>query len=185
MLVVAEIAVPGSGVLIRLVRGDITERRVDAIVNAANSHLQHGGGVAGAIVSKGGMVIQKESDRIGYVPVGSAAITSAGHLPCKAVIHAVGPRMGEGNEEAKLRSAVDSAFLVASSNGFQSLSIPAISSGIFGFPKDRCAKILVEQAIRFAKNKTSSLKVIEYCIFDDETLDYFKQDFFWAKKTLK
>ena len=79
-------------------RGDITERNTDAIVNAANSYLKHGGGVAAAIVRKGGPTIQKESDKIGLVPVGSAVITTAGKLPCKAVIHAVGPRIGEGNE---------------------------------------------------------------------------------------
>ncbi|MGW8273376.1 MAG: macro domain-containing protein, partial [Thermodesulfovibrionales bacterium] len=77
-----------------LVRADITERHVDAIVNAANSYLKHGGGVAGAIVRRGGREIQEESDRIGFVPVGHAVLTTAGKLPCKAVIHAVGPRMG-------------------------------------------------------------------------------------------
>ena len=85
--------------LVRLVQGDITERDTDAIVNAANAHLQHGGGVAGAIVRKGGQVIQDESDRIGFTPVGNAALTSAGSLKAKFVIHAVGPRMGEGDED--------------------------------------------------------------------------------------
>ena len=84
--------------IIRLVKGDITERAVDAIVNAANSYLKHGGGVAGAIVRKGGGIIQKESDKIGFVPVGSSVITGAGKLPCKAVIHAVGPKMGDGDK---------------------------------------------------------------------------------------
>src|SRR5215472_5606242 len=84
---------------IRLVKGDITERNVDVIVNAANSHLKHGAGVAGAIVIKGGSIIQQESNKIGYVQVGSAVITTSGKLPCNAVIHTVGPRMGEGNEE--------------------------------------------------------------------------------------
>jgi O-acetyl-ADP-ribose deacetylase len=94
---------------IRLVKGDITERAVDAIVNAANSYLKHGGGVAGAIVRKGGGIIQKESDKIGFVPVGSSVITGAGKLPCKAVIHAVGPKMGEGDEDVKLRSSLRSS----------------------------------------------------------------------------
>src|ERR1051326_57806 len=91
-----------NGKTINLVKGDITERSVDVIVNAANSYLKHGGGVAATIVRKGGAVIQDESDMIitagGLVPVGSAVITTAGRLPCKAVIHTVGPRMGEGNE---------------------------------------------------------------------------------------
>src|SRR3974390_1132230 len=97
----------GSTVL-RLVSADLTERNVDAIVNAANSRLQHGGGVAGAIVRKGGRVMQGESDRIGHVPVGGAAITMGGELKARYVIHAVGPRMGEGNEDNKLKSAINS-----------------------------------------------------------------------------
>lgn len=132
--------------IIRLVKGDITERAVDAIVNAANSYLKHGGGVAGAILRKGGGIIQKESDKIGFVPVGSSVVTGAGKLPCNAVIHAVGPKMGEGNEDAKLRSSLNSSLTLASERKFRSISIPAISSGIFGFPKDRCAKILVGEA---------------------------------------
>jgi O-acetyl-ADP-ribose deacetylase len=86
---------------IRLVKGDITERNVDVIVNAANSHLKHGAGVAGAIVRKGGSIIQQECNKIGHVQVGSAVITTSGKLPCSAVIHIVGPRMGEGNEDTK------------------------------------------------------------------------------------
>ncbi len=159
---------------LRLVKGDITERQVDAIVNAANSHLKHGGGVAGAIVRKGGQIIQEESDKIGYVPVGSAAITTAGSLPVKAVIHAVGPRMGEGDEDNKLKNAVLSVLKLASEKGFKSISMPAISSGIFGFPKDRCAEILVGESKAFLQSHPeSSLEVVEFCIFDDETLKHF------------
>ena len=99
---------------LRLVFGDITMRDVDAIVNAANKHLKHGGGVAGAIVRKGGSIIQEESDRIGYVPTGNAALTSAGMLKAKGVIHTVGPRMGEGDEDMKLRRALQQTLLLAS-----------------------------------------------------------------------
>jgi O-acetyl-ADP-ribose deacetylase len=99
----------GNNKVLRLVKGDITERNVDAIVNAANSYLKHGGGVADAIVRKGGGIIQQESDKIvankGPVPVGTAVASTAGKLPCKAVIHTVGPRMGEGNEDYKLRKS--------------------------------------------------------------------------------
>jgi len=166
-----------KGKTLRLVKGDITERDVDVIVNAANSHLKHGGGVAGAIVKKGGEIIQKESDRIGFVPVGSAAITTAGKLPCKAVIHAVGPRMGEGDEDNKLKNALLSSLELASEHGYKSISIPAISSGIFGFPKKRCAKILVNESKRFLEeNPDTSLEVIEFCIYDDETLMHFLRE---------
>ncbi len=95
--------------ILRLVEGDITERNVDVIVNAANSYLKHGGGVADCHLGKGGAVIQDESDMIitagGLVPAGSAVITTAGRLPCKAIIHTVGPRMGEGNEDYKLKKS--------------------------------------------------------------------------------
>lgn len=163
---------------LRLVMGDITERDVDAIVNAANSHLQHGGGVAGAIVRKGGQIIQDESDKIGFVPTGHAAVTTAGKLPAKFVIHAVGPRMGEGDEDNKLKNAAQSSFMLASGKGLKSISMPAVSSGIFGFPKDRCAKILVNEAKKFfMDNKQTPLEIIEFCIFDELTLNYFKQEF--------
>jgi O-acetyl-ADP-ribose deacetylase (regulator of RNase III) len=176
MKVIAEHKVNNK--ILRLVLGDITERDVDAIVNAANSHLQHGGGVAGAIVRKGGQIIQDESDKIGFVPVGNAAITTAGKLPSRFVIHAVGPRMGEGDEDNKLKNAVLSSLMRASDKGLKSISMPAISSGIFGFPKDRCASILVNEANRFLQeNKDTSLETIEFCIFDDLTLGYFKHEF--------
>jgi O-acetyl-ADP-ribose deacetylase len=186
---VLEINLDNNKVL-RLVEGDITERNVDVIINAANSYLKHGGGVAAAIVRKGGVVIQDESDRIvtagGLVPVGSAVITTAGRLTCKAVIHTVGPRMGEGNEDYKLRKAVRSSLLLASEKGFTSISMPAISSGIFGFPNDRCAKILVEESKTFLEsnnnnnnsnnNTQSKLYIIEFCIFDNETAVHFENE---------
>ena len=167
-----------NGKTLRLVQGDITEREVDAIVNAANSRLQHGGGVAGAIVRKGGQVIQEESDRIGFVPVGHAAITGAGKLPCRYVIHAVGPRMGEGDEDNKLMSAVHTSLTLASGKGLKSISLPAISSGIFGFPKDRCAQILVHEAWEYLKKHPKSpLDLIEFCVHDDLTMGYFRKEF--------
>ena len=144
--------------------GDITERNTDAIVNAANSYLKHGGGVAAAIVRKGGSTIQEESDNIGFVPVGSAVITTAGKLSCKAVIHAVGPRIGEGNEDQKLTNAVRNALLLASKQNFSSISMPAISSGIFGFPKNKCAKILVEESKRFLEQNNNNTHPIGFFV---------------------
>ncbi|OGW36385.1 MAG: Appr-1-p processing protein [Nitrospirae bacterium RBG_13_39_12] len=167
-----------DGKNLRLVQGDITSREVDAIVNAANSLLQHGGGVAGAIVRKGGQVIQDESDKIGFTPVGTAVITGAGKLPAKFVIHAVGPRMGEGDEDNKLKNAVLNSLMLASGKGLKSISMPAISSGIFGFPKDRCAAILISESLNYMKETPkSSLELIEFCVYDDLTLGYFKKEF--------
>jgi O-acetyl-ADP-ribose deacetylase len=168
--------------IIRLIKGDITEQNVDVVVNPANSYLKHGGGVAGAIVRKGGKIIQTESDKIGFVPVGSSVITTSGELPCEVIIHTVGPKMGEGNEDFKLSKAIHSCLLLASDNSYKSISIPAISSGIFGFPKDRCANILLDESIKFLQNNNTSLQMIEFCIIDDETLFHFKMKFKKLKK---
>jgi O-acetyl-ADP-ribose deacetylase len=168
--------------IIRLIKGDITEQNVDVVVNPANSYLKHGGGVASAVVRKGGKIIQTESDNIGFVPVGSSVITTSGELPCKAIIHTVGPKMGEGNEDFKLSKAIHSCLSLASDNSYKSISIPAISSGIFGFPKDRCANILLDESITFLQNNNTSIKIIEFCIIDDETLFHFKMKFTKLKK---
>ncbi len=162
---------------LRLVAEDLTERDVDAIVNAANTRLQHGGGVAGAIVRKGGRIIQEESDRIGFVPVGGAALTTAGKLKARAVIHTVGPRMGEGDEDRKLKQAITSVLKLADEKKMQSISVPAISAGIYGFPKDRCAKILVGETVAYLKaNPGTSLTLVEFCIFDKEAFGYFQAE---------
>jgi len=176
--VLAEMKIHGK--LIRIVHGDITEEVVDAIVNAANEHLKHGGGVAGAIVRKGGYVIQEESDKIGYVPTGSAAITSAGKLPAKFVIHAVGPiwKGGDSNEDEKLESAVLSSLKIADEKKLKSISFPAISAGIFGFPKERCAKILLNTALKFLEqNPDTTIEEVRFCLYDEPTLTAFLNEF--------
>jgi O-acetyl-ADP-ribose deacetylase (regulator of RNase III) len=173
---ILEIAVGSK--TIRLVSADITERDVDAIVNAANSRLQHGGGVAGAIVRKGGRIIQEESDKIGFVVVGNAVMTTGGRLKAQHVIHAVGPRMGEGDEDNKLRRSMKSVLKLATENGLTSISVPAVSAGIFGFPKDRCAKILVGETVDFLTSKPeSTLGLVEFCIIDQETYAFFRAEF--------
>lgn len=159
---------------IKLLKGDITRLAVDAIVNAANSHLQHGGGVAGAIVRAGGRIIQTESDRVGYVSVGCAAVTGAGSLPARYVIHAVGPRMGEGDEERKLRDATRAALRLAQSLQLESLAFPAISTGIFGFPIERCAPIMVS-SVRDFSAEAGSLQTVTFCLFSDAALEQFRK----------
>jgi O-acetyl-ADP-ribose deacetylase len=158
---------------VRIINGDLTLSNVDAIVNAANSDLKHGGGVAGAIVRKGGQIIQEESNSIGYVPVGNCALTNGGNLKAKYVIHAVGPRWGEGNEDQKLRNAIKNTLILASEKGFKSISMPAISSGIFGFPKERCAGIVIDEIISFIGNNEASLEEINICLMDGEIINYF------------
>ncbi len=164
-----------SATMVRVIRGDLTEAPVDAIVNAANSHLQHGGGVAGAIVRRGGGIIQEESDRIGFVPVGEAAVTTAGRLPAKHVIHTVGPRWGEGDEETKLRSAVRNTLELAEKRGFATIAMPAISAGIFGFPKARCAHIILHEIAAFAR-EAGTVKEIDIYLLDPEIIGLFAEE---------
>ena len=158
---------------IEIVQGDITEEAVDAIVNAANTHLQHGGGIAGAIVRKGGYIIQEESNKIGYVPTGSAAYTSAGSLPSKYVIHAVGPVWGSGNEEKLLRSAVRSALVVAEKLNLKSISMPAISSGIFGYPKKEACRVIFSEVKNFLEKDAHSVDTVRLCAIDNPTVQAF------------
>jgi O-acetyl-ADP-ribose deacetylase len=154
-------------------RSDITEEDTVAIVNAANSALMHGGGVAGAIREKGGKIIQDESDKIGHVPVGSAAITVGGNLKAQFIIHAVGPRMGEGNEDEKLRNATLNSLRLADSEGIRTISFPAISTGIFGYPIERCARIMLESVHQYCEGETK-LQEIRFCLFDETAKQVFE-----------
>ena len=166
--------------VIQIVQGDISIEDVDVIVNAANEWLKHGGGVAGVISQRGGPEIQRESDLWvqGYGPVTHAdpAYTSGGRLPCKYVIHAVGPVWGSGDEDNKLSAAVKGSLRVADELELKSIAIPAISTGIFGFPKERAAGVIF-QAIEqfFHRNLTSSLKLVRLTLFDQPTVEVFSQ----------
>jgi O-acetyl-ADP-ribose deacetylase (regulator of RNase III) len=162
-----------KGKTIRLIQGDLTELRVGAIVNAANAQLVLGGGVAGAIRTKGGPSIQQECDRIGGTTVGGAVITGAGDLPCDYVIHAVGPRYGEGNEDEKLRLATLSSLQRATEKDLRSIAFPAISTGIFGFPKDRCAQIMIEATVAFLETSETTLEEVIFCLWSAEDLNIF------------
>jgi O-acetyl-ADP-ribose deacetylase len=168
--------------ILSLYQGDLTEESVDAIVNAANEGLSHGGGLAGAIVRKGGMEIQYESDRLGKVKTGQAVVTGAGKLPCKWVIHAIGP-VWPGNRtpeqsDALLTSATTQALDRAQELGCASVAFPGISSGIFGFPKDRCARVMVDTAVAWiGANQASSLREIRFTLIDDPTVAVFQKEF--------
>jgi O-acetyl-ADP-ribose deacetylase (regulator of RNase III) len=162
--------------------GNLVEEQVDAIVNAANSHLQHGGGVAGAIVRQGGAIIQTESDdwirRHQRVSHTNPALTSAGKLPSKYVIHAVGPIWGEGDEDRKLMEAVRGALELADSMKLQSISIPAISTGIYGFPKERAARIILRTIYDWLKKTPStSLERIRMVLLSTDIFQIFHAEF--------
>jgi O-acetyl-ADP-ribose deacetylase (regulator of RNase III) len=156
---------------------DITFARVDAIVNAANEGLQLGSGVAGAIRRRGGQTIQEECDRIGRCAVGHAVVTGGGNLPARWVIHAVGPvwRGGEEGEDVLLASAVLAALGRAEEVGASSVALPAISTGVYGFPVERAAEI----SIAAAKTFTRGAHVVErilFCVFDERTAAIFQRE---------
>jgi len=158
--------------VLELLDGDITEQDTDAIVNAANAQLVLGGGVAGAIRKKGGPNIQAECDKIGGTFVGGAVITTGGNLKAKYVIHAVGPRMGEGDEDRKLRDATLNSLKVADRHHLKSIAFPAVSAGIFGFPIERCAAIMLGTTIEYLKGKTGLERVV-FCLFGRDSYGVF------------
>ncbi len=160
---------------LELVEGDITGLEVDAIVNAANEQLQLGSGVAGAIREKGGPSIQEECDRIGGTAVGTAVMTGAGNLRARQVIHAVGPRMGEGDEDKKLASAVRAALALADRRGLRSIALPAISTGVFGFPVERAARLMLTEVHRYLQGGTKLERVV-ICLYGEEAFDVFKRE---------
>jgi len=161
--------------VIELVEGDITELDTDAIVNAANAQLVLGGGVAGAIHRKGGASIQAECNKIGGASVGGAVITGGGKLKAKHVIHAVGPRMGEGDEDEKLKSATLNSLKLADAHGLKSIAFPAISTGIFGFPIQRCAEIMLSTAVEYLKGDTGLSRVV-FCLFSGSDYELFARE---------
>ncbi len=164
-----------EGTQLELAESDITELDVDAIVNAANEELKLGSGVAGAIREKGGPSIQEECDRIGGTPVGTAVLSGGGDLKARHVIHAVGPRMGEGDEDRKLQSAIRSSLALADRHGLKSIALPAISTGVFGFPMDRCARILLTEIYRYLQGGTKIERVV-VSLRGDDTFEIFKRE---------
>jgi O-acetyl-ADP-ribose deacetylase (regulator of RNase III) len=173
-----------TGQSIVVVHGDITREVVDAVVNPANGWLAHGGGVAGAILRRAGIDLQLESDewveRNGAVPNGGVALTGGYMLPAKRVIHAVGPvwHGGGRGEERELGEAVWHTLDLAEREGCRTVAMPAISSGIFGFPKERCAEILFDQAEAwFAAHPSSVLRELRFTNIDAPTVRVFSDEF--------
>jgi O-acetyl-ADP-ribose deacetylase (regulator of RNase III) len=162
-----------NNTILELTQGDITDQTTDAIVNASNAALQLGAGVAGAIRRRGGPAIQEECNRIGGILVGGAVITTGGNLPAKHVIHAVGPIHGDDHEDEKLKDATLNSLKLADKNFLKSIAFPAISTGIFGFPKDRCATIMLSTTIAYLDGPTELEKVV-YCLYDKKTLELFE-----------
>jgi O-acetyl-ADP-ribose deacetylase (regulator of RNase III) len=175
-MILAQRALP-AGQALQIVQGDITVEEVDAIVNAANEYLQHGGGVAGTISKNGGPAIQKESEawvrEHGRVSHAAPAWTSGGRLPAKYVIHAVGPVWGDGDEDHKLAAAVTGSLRLADELKCASVAMPAISTGIFGFPKERAADIILSAIEKYFDDHASEVKTVRLVLFDQPTVDVF------------
>ncbi len=167
--------ITSGGRELRIVQGDITRETTDAIVNAANEHLAHGGGVAGAISRAGGPAIQAESTRKAPIATGEAVITTAGNLPAKYVIHAVGPRGGGHESDLLLEAAVRSALHVAEQNKLQSIAFPAISTGIFGYPLHDCARIMTKVCAEWIRDPARHLETIRIVLFDRTAYHAFEQ----------
>lgn len=163
---------------IEITKGDITLLDAEAIVNPANNYLIHGGGLAAEIVRRGGQIIQQESKKMGFVPTGTAVITSGGSLKAKHVIHAIGPRYkdGKSGEPEKLARAVRAALDIAEKKKLKSIALPAISSGIFGYPIEESSEIIIkavkEHLDERNKDKATVEKII-LCLFDDKTKGVF------------
>ena len=162
---------------LELVEGDITEMDTDAIVNAANQGLTHGGGLAGVISRRGGPAIQQESDawirQHGLVVTGSAAITSGGNLKARHVIHAVGPIYdGKPRSAELLASAARAALRVADEHGLKSIALPAISTGIFGYPVEEAAQVMLSAAIAYLRGETGLNQVV-FCLYGQPAFDAF------------
>ena len=159
---------------ISLRQGDLTDTDVDAIVNAANNDLMLGGGVAGAIRVKGGREIQQECDRIGPIALGEAAITGAGRLRARHVIHAASMRLGGSTSETNLRAATRNSLMRANENSLKMIAFPAIGTGIAGFPIERCAEVMLEE-VRAHLSGPTTLERVEFVLFDRHSLKVFDQ----------
>jgi O-acetyl-ADP-ribose deacetylase (regulator of RNase III) len=159
---------------LRLVEGDITDLDVDVIVNAANQYLQLGSGVAGAIRTKGGPSIQRECDQIGRCPVGGAVITGGGSLKARHVIHAVGPHGGDADADEKLISCTRASLALADKHQLRSIAFPAISTGVFGYPIDKCARLMLSTSVDYLKgNPQANLELVVFCLYGQAAFDVF------------
>lgn len=160
-----------------LMQGDLTEMDTEAVVNAANNDLQHGGGVAGAIRRKGGEIIQEESNAIGTIPVGAAAITSGGKLKARYVIHAASMELGGRTSAKALRTSTAHTLRIANEKGIKTIAFPAVGTGIARFPVEECAEIMLREVVDHLK-RGSSLEKICFVLFDAAGLKTFEK--VWA-----
>lgn len=159
-----------------IIAGDLAEQEADAIVNAANNDLVLGGGVAGAIRSRGGPSIQRECDQQGPIEVGGAALTGGGGLAVRYVIHAASMRLGGSTTAQSLRSSMDSSFRLAREHGVTTIAVPAVGTGIAGFPMDECA-IVMARSLSAALAEGWQPEEVRFVLFGDAARRTFETSF--------
>jgi len=157
-----------------LQQGDLTEMDVDAIVNPANNDLQLGGGLAGAIRRKCGDSVQRQCNEVGAIPVGGAAITSAGKLKARYIIHAASMQLGGHTTTRALRTSTAHSLRIAAEKGLQTIAFPAIGTGIGGFPLSECAAIMLHEVVNHLKCPTT-IEKIYFVLFDAKALAVFER----------
>jgi O-acetyl-ADP-ribose deacetylase (regulator of RNase III) len=158
---------------IEVIRGDITEADTEAIVNAANNHLWMGAGVAGAIKRKGGIEIEREAVSKGPIKVGEAVITGGGKLKAKYVIHAAGMGQDLQTDATKVKEATKNTLELAESHKISSIAFPAIGTGVGGFPAQKCAEIMISEAVTFLQ-KSRYVQKVKLVLFDESTTNTFQ-----------
>ena len=164
-----------------VVVGNLLEQPTEAIVNAANGHLAHGGGIAAAILRAAGPTMDEEGSRIlrerGHIPTGAAVVTTAGHLPFAGIIHAVGPRQGDGDEEDLLTGAVHASLLRAHEREWTSVAFPAVSSGIFAVPLPVCARAYLRGVVRFFESHPETpVQTVRLVLVDGPLVDLMREE---------
>ena len=155
-------------------KGDITEFEGDAIVNAANTDLVLGSGVAGAIREKGGFEIQAECNKIGSIQLGQAAATPAGKLKSRFIIHAAGMHLGDKVSVKSLKEATRNSLIIAQKKTIATIAFPAIGTGVGGLPVDKCAQVMIETVLDFLQRNEGVIEKVYFMLFDDESFKIFK-----------
>jgi len=163
-------------VAIQILKGDIAQANVEAVVNAANNHLWMGGGVAGALKRAGGGEIEREAIAKGPVEVGAAVVTTGGALPARYVIHAAVMGQDLRTDRSKISAATRSSLDRARELGVESIAFPALGTGVGGFPPDVAADAMISECVSFAQNGSSSLRRIVFVLFSDDIVGAFENE---------
>lgn len=160
---------------LEIIKGDITDLEVDAIVNAANTELILGSGVAGAIRKKGGDLIQKECSDIGPIALGQSVVTGSGNLKSNYVIHAAGMKLGGTVNETSLRNATLSSLKEADKIGLKTIAFPAIGTGVGGLSLYKCSRIMIDTVTDYLEKPNKNIKKVLFVLFDDKAFNIFSE----------